>query len=189
MIISHPHQLVIITPPHTGSRSLNRSLTEQISDTFACYGRTPDGPIDHHTTDVPSGIDEYLRYVVVRHPLDRLVGLWFHLVWWNTSHGDGIGRFRDFVQQVVNDDKRHLSIMYRYSVSDWVGDTKIAGVIHFESLAEELNGLFGVPISLYKTDTTRPQKHWAEFFDDAMIETCRKWAERDMVLGGYQQQC
>lgn len=185
MIICHPHQLIIITPPHTGSRSLNRSLTSQVNNTFACYGLSPDGGIDHHTTQIPSGIDEYDKYIVVRHPLDRLVGLWFHLVSWNASHGHGCGDFSWFVENIVKKDQTFLSIMYRWTITDWVAGVQPNGIIHFETLLEELNGLFKIPISLYKTESTRPQKHWSEFFNEYLLTICREWAEQDIALGGY----
>jgi len=185
MIICHPHKLIIITPPHTGSRSLNRSLTGQVENTFACYGQSADGSIDHHTTQIPNGIEEYHRYVVVRHPLDRLVSLWFHLVSWNALHGDGIDSFSDFVRRVVNNEQQTLSCMYRYAISDWIKGTPIDGVIHFESIKEELNGLFGIPISLYKTESTRPTKHWKDFYSEQLLADCRNWATDDIILGGY----
>lgn len=86
-MIVFPHlKKLIITPPKCGSTSLNEFLCRPPYNGYVLVGPMGnisynDGQLnieayDHHTNVIPNGLENYEKYAVVRHPLDRLVSLW-----------------------------------------------------------------------------------------------------------------
>lgn len=80
MIVDHVNRFLIGTPTKTGATSLD-STVRRGSDVpegleivyWPGHGKKAHGLL------VPPGCERYTRYLTVRHPLDRLVSLYFHL--------------------------------------------------------------------------------------------------------------
>lgn len=90
MIVLPDRRLLILTPPHTASRSLHYGLCGQLPGAIWRDGPSPDGTtVDHHTSTIGAEHTHFTRVLVVRNPFTRILGLWSHLVDWCRYNGDG----------------------------------------------------------------------------------------------------
>lgn len=142
MIVLEDRKLVILTPPHTASGNLHRALCGLEFGGKWVIGPTPDGTgYDHHVMRVAEGWRDFRIALVVRHPLDRLIGLyehhqeaarlnsWLPIAWWQ------------FVAMVL-EKNTDLSWFYRTTISTLM-PSRVDHVLRFESLAAELCELLG----------------------------------------------
>lgn len=123
---------------------------------------------------------------MVRNPFTRIVGLWFHLVDWCRYNGDGCCGFREFVRMVYAGDAEHLSWMYRYTISRWLGDTAVDVVLRYESLAVDLAPLVGQPISL-REPVQRMRREMSSYYDEETISLVLMWGAKDSSTWRYSR--
>lgn len=184
MIVLEDRELVVMTPPHTASGNLHRALCAPSMGGFWAIGQTPDGKgYDHHVTQVSEGWRDFRVAVVVRHPLDRLIGLYEHhqesaklngwqpIAWW------------EFVAIVLS---RHpdLSWFYRTTISELIGDQVPDVILRYESLAADLEQLFG---NVVLPSGWTEQRDWSAYY--AQIGPCCQaewWGRSDMERFGYR---
>tara|TARA_R110000744_G_scaffold63453_1_gene130580 strand:- start:4466 stop:5023 length:558 start_codon:yes stop_codon:yes gene_type:complete len=84
MILLQKQKLVIVTPPHTGSGALHKTLcTPEIGGIWV-NGINPDGGIDHHYGAIHDGWlqDGFEVITVIREPYARQYGIYKHYIWW-----------------------------------------------------------------------------------------------------------
>lgn len=97
MIIDTKNRWLLVTPPHTASRNIHRAMDDR---TWA-IGPNPWGGPDHHIAWVPPDCAGFRRYLVVRNPFDRLIGMYCHREHSVQTGDDPDGRsflsFRDFL--------------------------------------------------------------------------------------------
>lgn len=72
MVIIPEKEVLIITPPHTGSGSITKTFNQKV------YGPNPDGNIDHHFASLHNSYLNWRKILIVRKPFQRLVGLYEH---------------------------------------------------------------------------------------------------------------
>ena len=150
MIVLADQRMLLLTPPHTASRTLHYSLCSQLGAIWR-DGPSADGSVvDHHTATIGAEFAGWTRAVVVRNPFTRLLGLWYHLVDWCRFNGHGCCGFHEFAEWVRADDAARLSYMYRYTISRWLGDVDAPIVIRYEQLEESLETLLGQTVQLHR---------------------------------------
>jgi len=195
MIVLEGRKLAIITPPHTASQNVQRALRWMCADPDLraawVMGPTPDGvSYDHHVVDLRNvWLEEgYTTALVVRHPLDRLVGLWKHwLHYWEKSHAGKesiLQSFPRFVQAVADDDEVRLSWLFRYTIARLVGDRQIDRLIRFENLGADLAALLDVPVVLPPAYESA-HADWRSYYDSAALSLAIDWARDDIERYGY----
>lgn len=203
-IVSHPHNLIVIKPAETGSRSLNALLT----------GILPEGkwkPLDASDFKFAR---EYRVIMSIRHPFERAVHMYRRLLsgglpWIPSDRAYRLVQdtfqfdqptevnFREFVLANASPTNPVWSTPLFTPFSEYIGPTKdMSGPrtwvrmerIHTDSA--DLRRILGLP-----TDSTHPYIGWhgditnlADFYKDR--EVARIIAEiyaADMELGGYKQ--
>lgn len=177
MIVLEDRQLVIITPPHTASGNLHRVLCGPEFGGFWAIGPTPDGAgYDHHVAKVAEGWKSFRIAVVVRHPLDRLIGLYQHHQNEATIHQWEPVPWSLWVAMVL---EKHpdISWFYRTTITALVGDTRIDSVIRYESLDDDLAGLFGERVTLPARQNF--DRDWSEFLTQINVCVMAEWWGRD----------
>ena len=134
---------------------------------------------------VSEGWRDFTVAVVVRHPLDRLIGLYEHhqhaaskrtdwpsLPWWL------------FVAMVLANHP-DLSWFYRMTIGELLGSQKVDRVIHYESLEADLSELIGEPFELLPgNDNARDlSQYYAQAGPCCQAEW---WGRGDMERFGYK---
>ena len=185
MIVLEDRELVILTPPHTASGNLHRALCSERFGGRWAIGPTPDGAgFDHHTIQISEGWKDFQTVLVVRHPLDRLIGLYEHHQEISKQSGWDLIPWWLFVAQVL---ERHpdVSWFYRTTIVDLVGDVKIDQVIRYETLGSDLEKLMGEPVPMFEGWVGA--RVWSAFYDQ--IGPCCQaewWGREDMGRWNYQ---
>jgi hypothetical protein len=132
MIILEDQEAVILTPPRTASEMLHRLLCRRKNSYWVC-STDPHGYQNRHSTDIPLEWKTYKRYIVVRNPWQRLLGLY-------EEHN----RFRKFKNKPpwtfteYLDRRSELSWRHTWTQAHWAQGLEIDGVIHHDSIPEDL---------------------------------------------------
>lgn len=189
MILLEDRQLVILTPPHTASGNLHRALCGPWFGGRWVIGPTPDeSGFDHHVMTVAEGWRSFRVAVVVRHPLERLIGLYEHhqhtaqlqgwepIAWWQ------------FVAMVL-ERNTDLSWFYRSTISELLDRSKTQPrvVLKYETLNESLAELLGEPVDL-PTDRTDDRNYDEYFHQCGVCLMAEHWGSADIERFGYVSQ-
>lgn len=184
MILLPRLNLVIITPGKTASTALRAELKQQQHGAILLHGPQGGGADYHkHTPHVPLALPEGMRSpqvaVTVRNPFDRAVSLWKHYC----RYGDRKVSFRQFVEQVLTN---HGSWwFFRFTIADTLEGSHFDHIIRVESLLSDLQGL-GINIKhlpvRHSHDTAEPYRR---YYDQAVRDRVRQWAQEDFQLFGY----
>lgn len=184
MIVLEERKLVILSPPHTASGNLHRALCSDEWGGRWAIGPTPDGAgYDHHVTKLAEGWRDFKVALVVRHPLDRLIGLFEHHQELSKNQEWDVIPWWLFVAQVL---EKHpdLSWFYRTTISELVEDMSIHHVLRYETLEADLEALLGSPVTLSSRWTG--ERVWSAFH--AQIGPCLQaewWGREDMQRWSY----
>lgn len=187
MIILPKYKLVIITPPKTGSIALHKALCNDKFGGVAAYGNSiATNNYDHHVSGACRG---YKTLVSVRHPLDRLVSLWFHHVRDETFYGRASPAFWLFANFVGR--REVLTNFYLYNISRYVEYLGDYEVIRIEHINEDLKkyGIDDANVDVYFSTSFR-ERNWRPYYGDrnsfnSLLHVLSPWAEPDAKLGGY----
>jgi len=192
MIIFPTRELVLITPPHTASRNLTAALLDPQNDIgpwYAVHGLVPDScrVHDHHYCTLHPEHLTWRVACVVRHPLDRLIGLHTH---WVTAVGSKypespLQQWKKFARQVALGERSGLSWMYRWTIADLLTyhghDPYEVQPIKFESLATELENLLETPIVLPPRFGHSHRDPWGDRYDSRLRAQASNWAAQDLL--------
>lgn len=192
MIALESKRLVIVTPPHTASGNLNRALCAPDWRGYRIDGATPTDPdvVSHHYAKIPTGFVS-MRYrvaLVVRHPLDRLIGLHRHAMYAVRVEGcetfpENVEDFATFVRLVAADDNR-LEWLYRWTIDRLVGPLKPDVLIRFETLQQDINMLLGGNVEMDGPHETA-HDDWRTLHDPGTLAVATEWARPDLERFGY----
>lgn len=188
MIVLKHINAIILTPPKTASSALTALCCEERNGIQVC-GET-DGCYDHHVTKNPPAFDSFTKHVVVRHPLDRLVSLWLHLVRWNARHGHGCCDFKVFAERVCDGEVENQHWIYHRTITQYLdyGGVKIDGFLRFETLIPDLEKLTGWKVERLPDISSQVSSRlpWREYYDEGLTaKVVDNWAGPDMKRFGY----
>ena len=182
MIVFEDRKLVIVTPPHTASGNVHRACCGTLGARWA-IGPTPDGAgFDHHVARLSNDWLDYRVAVVVRHPVERLVGLYEHHQYLAKEAGWEPLAWWQFVAMVL-ERHRDLSWFYTSTICELIGPLKVDFVLRHEHLADDLRDFVGADVSLPAREWERD---WGPYL--ATPVTCllaEHWGEADMLRFGF----
>lgn len=182
MILLLDRRIVIITPPKTASDSLHHLFCACPPWNGQCLIGRHHGVIDKHFPEVPLEADGFKVLLTVRNPYDRLVSLWLHKARLERYHGDGGESFAHFCGRLVRGEVQ--SWLWKTTIGELVGAQKIDGVLHVESLAEDL-GKQGLAVESLPRRNCEWRKPWAEYYTPELLEQVKPWAAEDAEKWGY----
>lgn len=180
MIVFESKKLVILTPPHTASRSLHTTCCAM--GAMYVVGPQPDGTVDQHTTAIAAEWAGFRVAVVVRHPFDRLIGLYHHHSDWMTSQGWIPLPWWLFVAQVLENNSM-LSWMYKATIATWLGPVQPDEIVRYEQLWESLEVLLDEPIRLAGQSTSRDLSAYTA--QESVLLMTEYWGRADMNRWHY----
>jgi hypothetical protein len=179
MIINHADKIVIITPPKTGSNSIQTVF----KDCVLAYGPQINGGLGTHTSRIALTLHDFKYYFLTRHPYERLLSLYGHLTHYHPEYK--ALTFEQFVKQIVLPQKE---LFFSSPMSSWLRDFEI-NYPNFEWI--ELPLLKSEEIlSKYRTFTL-PKVHslshssLEEAYTDELIELASYWAYIDFQKFDY----
>lgn len=186
MIILPEREILIVTPPKTAGRSVADALCRS-GQAIVAVGPSMDGRgVDTHNVEVPTNYKHCKRLALVRHPLDRLVSLWHHLVRHDALWGRATQAFWFFANRVAKGEEPDP--FYRWNLTRQLETLEDFAPIHFESIVTELaaHGISlpeGASLPHIGESTRWP---WPKCFEVGLVETMRPWAAPDAESFGYQ---
>ena len=212
MIYFPDKHMVIITPPHTASRSVHKALCSPKHKGVWINGPTYHKVIDHHyaRTDGIRGVVthgnkelpdcELEVHVVVRNPYDRLIGLYLHHQWYmNTKKGQDIS-WEDYVNYNITEEPYKFDPqvywIHKKTISDLLRDNKIShdypvfpqeyGLIRYEQLKTDLSRLLEcqVDVGLAYHDANTPEEWYPS--GELRNNVTKNWALEDCTAFGYE---
>lgn len=183
MIVIPDKQIVIITPPHTASGNIHRSLCSPEFGGLWVNSPNPEGIPDQHGHGLSAAWYGFRQVLVVRNPLDRLVGLFLHHEWASEHNPHLLTRpgltWVEFVEAVVTDDTTKLNWMFRWTITRLIEFAyRIDRVVRFESLQADLASHLGSTINIAPPyHDANPLADW--FADPHIAEVANHWAYPD----------
>lgn len=191
MIILREKQIVIVTPPKTASRAVSDALCgREPYRGWLTIGPSMGGRIDHHTTIAPCGYERFRMLVLVRHPLDRLVSLWCHLVDDGKRQGTGCMAFYTFAAHVGRGDVGTVAgdPFYGWNLTKHLeGMAPEFSLLRYESLRQDLEAA-GLPVGeeLQVVGKSNGRGPWRAYYDAAILAAVEAWARPDCERLGYE---
>lgn len=190
MILLDKQRIVIVTPPKTASSALHDALCKSPVDGKLVIGPSMyDGNIDKHVCQIPNEAEGYLRVVVARHPLDRLVSLYCHYSRLESSY---YGRYSMAFWEFANRVGRNVPVtghpvdkFYQWSISKHIEQIQSGSfrVIKTESIDNDLEEI-GVFAKVERSNESY-RREWRSYYDQSTIEAIREWASQDCDRFGY----
>jgi hypothetical protein len=181
VLIHRERRYVVVTPPKTGSCTLNRLLIRPPFGAFLSFDYW------HHNTAIPSDCDGFRVYLSVRHPLARAASLYRHLArdeWGNAA----VHPFAEFCRRVLLTTPH--DVFFGRTLCEWADSLNrpIAGVIRLEHVREDLaqiepDGPFVVPWE-NADPALRPASFWFAG-DPNALPLALQWGRDDLERFGY----
>lgn len=187
MIILESRRIAIITPPHTASGNLHRSLCSSKYGGYWVVGTQDGVSYDQHSSKVAEDWRDYQTVVIVRHPVDRLHGLWQHHCFWMQEQHQSPIPWWLFVAQVLQDHE-DLSWMYKRTICDILEETRIDRVLHYETLEEDVRSL--LTDDSFVLSETNPKSLWdmsGILQNPELLHQIEYWAKEDMTRFSYKK--
>jgi hypothetical protein len=189
LIVLEDRELVILTPPHTASRHLHMALCGPPHNGRWICGPNPAGFWDHHVVVVPSEWQRYRRYLVVRNPLTRLVGLWLHYSWAAKQPEQPMLRrdltWPQFVLACAEDHPGMLRWFYRWTITRLIEPVdRLDVTIRYERLVDDLRSVLEADVDLSAAyhDPVDPAEWYG---DDRIRDLASAWGQADRLRFGY----
>ena len=151
MIVMEDRKIVIITPPHTASGNLHKTLCKPPYSAYWVLGKwaKKQRKPDHHSAVVPGAWIDYNIALVWRDPIKRLGGLFLHLNWWRTKKRNKDSMTWDeFIEHVISGESSEVWEFYCARIADFVKNTRVDTVIRFSNLNDDINKLLCDTIAL-----------------------------------------
>ena len=186
MIYFPDKNIAIITPPHTASGNLHKTLcSADYGGQWVVGPCLYTGNINHHYCKIPTGWkhEGCKIVVVVRDPYDRLIGLYRHYEWWLKENE--IENIKTFNQYVL---ERPDSWIDNKTITDFLSDNGVEEytTIKYESIEDDLNRLVSTKVDLL------PRYHKPNVIlewycqDEVINEVNSGWANKDCENFGYK---
>lgn len=188
-----PHcETVLITPPHTASRNLTAAVSAAAADLpgfYVVHGPVPDSLTvhDHHYGRLPPDHSSWRVACVVRHPLDRLIGLHRH---WCSSVGFDhpewpLHDWTAFAIAAAAGERGYLSWMYRWTITDLLryhGHSPYSILpVQFETLTADLSELLGAELIIPPRFGWSHAEHFSHHYTPDLRAAVAEWAAPDLT--------
>jgi len=175
MIYFPEKKKVIITPPHTASGNLHRSLCKEAYGGQWVLGPNPGGLIDHHWTKVHRTWSDCEIALVVRNPLARFAAIWEHMYY-----------FKKIPWAVFLEKHRRneMDCFCTYTISDWVRGQRVDTLIRFENLQESIDSFMGQSVKI--EGFVHPGRNLKDLYRYEELRYVIKWAREDCDKYGYK---
>ena len=182
MIILEDKQAVILTPPRTASEMLHRLLCRRNNSYWVC-STDPHGYQNRHSTDIPMEWKTYKRFMVVRNPWERLLGLYDEHNRCRVARSQSPWSFVEYL-----DRRSELTWRHQWTLSGWASGLDIDGIIHHESIPEDLREhlkiTVRVPIDFH------PRTRWKDDYKlvdyDRLVDLYLKFVP-DLIYGYHDE--
>lgn len=184
MIILVKKRIVILTPPHTASRYLRNTLCTPEYDGFLCVGPwSINGKLDHHSMIIPREYVDWPRYLIVRNPFTRLIGLYHYYVACHCEDGcPNQLNWEQYTDLVVQDVSTLLTPFYRWTITRLIEPLdRIDGIIRFENLQQQFQDILGITIE----DHTNNYDLMIYYYSPEIIRGVSAWATVDCMRFQY----
>lgn len=142
MIAIVDREIIVLTPPKTGSTSLHVSLCRRENAVWI-ESNEPDG-VQHHTKIVPPRFSGFKRVVLARDPYERFLSLWGHHQRHCLQHGEEVGTFDEHIDRVIDGSDwfhRNIVSLYGYNFSGYWQIERIKDCLRKHSLDENVHHL------------------------------------------------
>lgn len=181
MIVLPKHELVIITPPHTASGNLHWCLCSPEWGGYWVVGPNRDGGMDHHFAQMIGGWKHFRSVLIIRHPLNRLTGLYLHYKWDKKRKNKPYVGWNDFVLAAYKKSHITLGCYIFYTTIEELIDFNPDIIIRYNSIEYDLTMLLGSTVKL--KEKYHPTVNMKEYYkDDRIIELAIKWGLNDCCL-------
>ena len=184
-MIHLPEQNVtIVTPPHTASGNLHKTLcTEEYGGKWinGLCALHPDGKENHHYA-VP--IEGTKVYFVCRNPYTRLVGLFLHYEWsqrYKHKHRDYL--CWDIYALHVD----YHGWFFRNTLAEFLEAAKLTDyeVIKYENIEEDVSEIMGRKVEMIPAyHVPIVLREW--YYDQDIVDKVTEWARPDCELFDYE---
>ena len=182
MIILEDKEAVILTPPRTGSLMLHRLLCRRKNSYWVC-SNDPHGFQNRHSTDIPMEWKTYKRFIVVRNPWQRLLGLYEEHNRWSQHRSQSPWSFIEYL-----DRRSELNWRHTWTLSGWASGLDIDGVIHHESIPEDLRTHLDiharVPIDFHPRTRWRDEYKLVDY--DRLVDLYLRFVP-DLIYGYHDE--
>jgi hypothetical protein len=142
-------------------------------------------PLTHDTAVVPLEFTEFKKYVIVRHPLERLVSLWRHVQEWTPRLMEADLTFPQFVQNATDPPEGYYR-PWHCTISELLGDIE-AEPVRYEGLADNLARQVGIHVLLPHINKSN-HGPCSEYYDAQTLETALTWARPDLERFAYDRE-
>jgi hypothetical protein len=184
MIVLPRYEKVIITPPHTASGNLHWCLCSPEWGGYWVVGPNRDGGIDHHFARMMGGWKNFESVLIVRHPFNRLIGLYLHYKWDRQKKGKEFVDWPEFALAVAKKSKKTLiSYIFYTPIHDLVR-FEIDYVVKFPDIEEDLSRLLGATVKLQPPYHDKPNLN-DYYWDINLRMKIVEWGLNDCILYEY----
>jgi len=161
MIALHSQELIIFTPPKCATHSLHCAL-EHLDGAELVFGECPLQGIKGgwHTVEIPEPLLHYRRAAAIRHPVDRVISLWFHYC--RYSEPAGVMSLPEFLSILIED--RAALIPFFCRRLDQILPRPLDHWLRFERLTQDLCSLGIEPPRLPRLERSTSRGAWAGYF-------------------------
>lgn len=188
MILCKDPDILIFTPPKTGSTSLREHLCSNTRQGTNILGPQMGGDIDMHTHHLPwvvrkGSMQNAILLCPIRNPYLRALSLWSHWkVWWKHQADYS---FKAFLHKIVIANRADF---FSWTITRFAHETKRFNdikFIHLETMAKELKE-YGLKTEGFPVTNKGIHNGYSDLTDED-LSLINIWAADDFYHGGYKQ--
>ena len=185
MIYLKEQNITIITPPHTASGNMHKTLCSELYGGEWINGECPfhheKYNANHHYA-VP--VEGSKVYYVVRNPYTRLVGLFLHYEWAQ----ENIKTHLDYLcwEEFVINQKELANWMYRASLTEFITKANLNdySILRYENIEADVSEAIGKKVELLPAYHDPIEiSEW--YYDADILALAREWGREDCVRYDY----
>ncbi len=136
MIILHDEKLVVLTAPRTGSLHLHEALCAR-RNAYWVVGTQNGHTSSRHIATIPNEFRHYRRALIVRHPYQRLLGLYDE---YNRQRSQARKKPLSLLEYVH---QRHaFGWRHSWSIAKWADETVFDFTFRLEKIRSDLRDVF-----------------------------------------------
>jgi hypothetical protein len=186
------HRCIFVHLPKCAGVSVNRAL-------FGGLGGGHLTIVQYSFAFSPAEFDEFFKFTIVRHPLDRLVSAFFFLKnggfeekdrAWSEEHLAGIETFDEFVTDWLTEERIwsmvHFFPQYWYLQDCW-GELRVDFIGRLENLENDFRRIcetLNIQAKLPHSNSSK-HDHYRDYYNSRTVQKVTQLYAQDMALFGY----